>query len=228
MTQATAPTLRALLLEQRVLAVVRAPSVPDPAALCAALAEGGIRVVELTFTITGVEKHLAAAAAHAASAQGAGTVVGAGTVLGADQARAAIDAGASFLVTPAVGRFAEEVMTVARDAGVPVMLGAFTPSEVLSATDLGADVVKIFPASLGGPRHLADLRGPFPDVALVPSGGVTADNARAFLDAGALAVSAGTGVVPPQAVADAEWGRIAEATRVFRAGMGPEGPDLSS
>lgn len=222
MTQDTPRTLRALLAEERVLAVVRAATVPDAAALCAALADGGIRVVELTFTIPGVEKHLSVAAEHAAAAPGAGTMVGAGTVLGADQARAAIDAGASFLVTPALGRFAEEVMTVARDADVPVMLGALTPTEVLAATDLGADVVKIFPASLGGPRYLADLRGPLPDVALVPSGGVNAENARAFLDAGALAVSAGTGVVPPRAVADAEWERVTEAARAFRVGMGPQ------
>jgi 2-dehydro-3-deoxyphosphogluconate aldolase/(4S)-4-hydroxy-2-oxoglutarate aldolase len=221
MTEATARPLRALLAEERVLAVVRAGTVPDAAALCAALAEGGIRVVELTFTIDGVEKHLAVAAEHAAS--GAGTVVGAGTVLGADQARAAIDAGASFLVTPGLGRFAEEVMSVARDADVPVMLGAFTPSEVVAAVDLGADVVKIFPASLGGPRYLTDLHAPLPDVALVPSGGVSAENARAFLEAGAVAVCAGTGVVPPQAVVGAEWGRITEAARAFRSALGPQG-----
>ncbi|NUS50930.1 MAG: hypothetical protein HOQ22_07820, partial [Nocardioidaceae bacterium] len=107
MTQATplggGRPLRTLLAEQRVLAVVRAPQLPDPVALCAALAAGGIRVVELTFTTPGVEKHLAAATEHA----GDDVVVGAGTVLGADQATAAVQAGARFLVTPAVGRFAE-------------------------------------------------------------------------------------------------------------------------
>jgi 2-dehydro-3-deoxyphosphogluconate aldolase/(4S)-4-hydroxy-2-oxoglutarate aldolase len=235
MTQATPlggalsqePSFRELLAEQRVLAVVRADTIPDVAALCAALADGGIHVVELTFTTPGVDEHLAAAAAFAASGEGAGTVVGAGTVLGAAQARAAVDAGAAFLVTPAVGRFAHEVAEVAREAGVPLMPGALTPSEVVAATELGADVVKIFPASLGGPRHVRDLLGPFPDAALVPSGGVDPDNARAFLDAGALAVSAGTGVVPPDAVESADWARISAAARTFRDSTGAPEPSTS-
>jgi 2-dehydro-3-deoxyphosphogluconate aldolase/(4S)-4-hydroxy-2-oxoglutarate aldolase len=231
MTQATplrgARSFRELLAEQRVLSVVRAGTIPDAAALCAALAEGGIHVVELTFTTPGVDKHLAAAAAYAASPDGTGTVVGAGTVLGADMARAAVDAGASFLVTPAVGRFAFDVAEVAREAGVPLMPGALTPSEVVAATELGADVVKVFPASLGGPRHVSDLLGPFPDAALVPSGGVSPDNARAFLDAGALAVCAGTGVVPPDAVASADWSRISAAARTFRDSTGAPEPSTS-
>jgi 2-dehydro-3-deoxyphosphogluconate aldolase/(4S)-4-hydroxy-2-oxoglutarate aldolase len=145
-------------------------------------------------------------------------------VLTADQARAAVDAGASFLVTPALGRSTDAVLTVGRDAGVPVLAGALTPTEVLAAMDLGADVVKIFPASVGGPRYLADLRGPFPGVPLVPSGGITAESAGSFLDAGALAVSAGTSVVPPHAVAGAEWARITEAARAFRTAVGSRAP----
>jgi 2-dehydro-3-deoxyphosphogluconate aldolase/(4S)-4-hydroxy-2-oxoglutarate aldolase len=86
----------------------------------------------------------------------------------------------------------------------------------MRAVDLGSDVVKIFPASLGGPRLITDLRGPFPDVPLVPSGGVDADNARQFLDAGALAVSVGSGVVAPSAVADGSWEVVEQAAREFR------------
>lgn len=209
----------ARLAVEQVLAVVRADVVPDAAQLCRALVRGGIRVVELTFTTPDVERNLREAAEFAASSEGAGTLVGAGTVLDARSAEIAVGAGAAFLVTPGVGRFAPGVVEVARAAAVPVLLGALTPSEVLEAVALGADAVKVFPASLGGPRHLTALHGPLPAVPLVPSGGVDADNAQAFLDAGATAVSAGTGVVPPAAVAAGDWDRISAAAQRFRAGL---------
>ena len=217
-TLAAAGALPALLAQQAVLAVVRAPEIPDAAALCQALHDGGISVVELTFSTPKVEEHLARAASHAATEQN-GIVVGVGTVTRVDQARSAVDAGATFLVTPGMGADTAEIVRIAHGAGVPVMVGALTPSEVIAATELGADVVKIFPASLGGPRLISDLRGPFPDVPLVPSGGVTADNAQAFLDAGAIAVCAGTGVVPPAAVAAADWQLIQRAAGEFRSAL---------
>lgn len=178
----------------RVLAVVRAPRVPDPAGLCDALADGGIRTVEFTFTTPGVAGILA----RAAAVRTPGTHVGAGTVLTGEQAQAAIDAGAEFLVTPGLRPV---VANVAVRAGIPVLMGAFTPTEVLTAMDLGAAAVKIFPAASLGPRYIKDLRGPFPDARLVPSGGVNVGNAREFLDRGAFAVSCGTDVVPPDLVA---------------------------
>ena len=118
-------------------------------------------------------------------------------MLTADQARSAVDAGAEFLVTPGIRA---GVAKVGSDSGIPVIMGALTPTEVLVALDLGAAAVKIFPASAFGPAYFKDLRGPFPDVALIPSGGVNAGNAADFLARGAVAVSAGTDVVPPQAV----------------------------
>jgi len=230
-TLAADGALRALLARQSVLAVVRAPEIPDAAALCRALHDGGICVVELTFSTPKVEEHVARARAYAAThaQDGAssgqdGIVVGVGTVTRVDQARSAIDAGASFLVTPGMGQATGDIVGIAHDAGVPVMVGALTPSEVISATELGADVVKIFPASLGGPRLISDLRGPFPDVPLVPSGGVSADNAQAFLDAGAIAVCAGTGVVPPAAVAAADWALIRRAAGEFRSRLSTPAP----
>lgn len=198
-------TLRA----DRVLSVVRAGTIPDAAELCHALSAGGIRTVELTFTTPGVLDLLRSAADAVAQSD---LVVGVGTVLTADQARAAIDAGASFLVTPAVR---PEVAEVAVAAGVPAFLGALTPTEVAMAVDLGSAAVKIFPAGRFGPKYLSDLHGPYPDVELLPSGGITAENARAYLDAGALAVCAGTGVVPPGRVADGDWDDITTRTRTF-------------
>ena len=198
-------TAMATIAADRALTVVRAPEIPDPVALANTLVQAGIRALELTFTTPGALDCLRAASATEA-------VLGMGTVLTADQARAAIDAGAKFLVTPGVRA---DVAAVAADSAVPVIMGAFTPTEVLVALDLGAAAVKIFPAGALGPGYFKDLRGPFPDVALIPSGGVNASNAADFLARGAVAVSAGTDVVPPQLVAAGDWSEIASRAAVF-------------
>ncbi|TQS46820.1 bifunctional 4-hydroxy-2-oxoglutarate aldolase/2-dehydro-3-deoxy-phosphogluconate aldolase [Cryptosporangium phraense] len=198
------------MFADRVVCVVRAPVLPSAPALCQALADGGIRTVELTFTTPDVLRHLSAAASVP------GVVVGVGTVLTASDARAAIDAGARFLVTPGV---LPAVASVALDAGVPFLLGALTPTEVLAAADLGAAAVKVFPASAFGPRYLRDLHGPYPGLKLVPSGGVTAANAAEYLAAGAAAVTAGTGVVPPDVVSAADWSGITRRATEFTGGL---------
>ncbi|RLV49852.1 bifunctional 4-hydroxy-2-oxoglutarate aldolase/2-dehydro-3-deoxy-phosphogluconate aldolase [Nocardioides mangrovicus] len=202
-----------LLTQDRCLAVVRAPRIDDPVALADALAVGGIRVVELTFTTPGVTDLLRAAV-------DAGAFVGCGTVLSTEQAEQAVLAGARFLVTPGLGPDAAAIVATAHAAGVPVMLGALTPSEVMTAVALGADVVKIFPARTVGPRHLADLHGPLPDVALVPSGGVDASNAADYLAAGALAVTAGTSVVSGDDVVHGRWSAITSKATDFVAALG--------
>lgn len=215
----TAEELIALLAEDRTLAVVRAKAIPDAAALAAALASGGVRALELTFTTPDVVTHVRRAVETSAEH---GAVVGVGTVLTGDQARAAIDAGAQFLVTPGIRPAVAEVAVA---AGVPVCLGAMTPSEVAEALDLGSDVVKIFPARQVGPGFLKDLQGPYPGVKLLPSGGIDADNARSYLDAGALAVCCGTSVVPPSAVEAGAWDDIASRAAAFTAALGaaPQG-----
>ncbi|MEV8094567.1 bifunctional 4-hydroxy-2-oxoglutarate aldolase/2-dehydro-3-deoxy-phosphogluconate aldolase [Kitasatospora sp. NPDC085879] len=212
-----ATALRAALAAGRVIAVVRAPRIPDAAELCAALAAGGIDRVELTFTTPEVTVHLRRAA-------DAGHRIGVGTVLTADQADRAVDAGAGFLVTPGCR---PEVAAAAERAAVPVVLGALTPTEVARAVDLGAAAVKIFPARAFGPGYFADLRGPYPDVPLVASGGVSAANAAAFLGHGALAVCAGSEVVPPSAVAAADWPDITRRARAFMAALPAQAPQGS-
>lgn len=202
-----------VLRSDRVLSVVRAETIPDPADLCHAIAAGGIRTVELTFTTPGVLDHLRSCAD---SVSGAGITLGVGTVLTADQARAAIDAGARFLVTPGLR---PEVAEVATTRSVPVFLGALTPTEVAQAVDLGSAAVKIFPAGSMGPKYLSDLRGPYPDVELLPSGGINEGNARSYLEAGALAVCAGTGVVPPAHVAAGNWAEITSRASNFVAAL---------
>jgi len=197
------------LRADRALTVVRAERIPDAVQLCQALAAGGLGLVELTFTTPDVLAHVGKVAA-------AGLPIGVGTVLTAEQARGAVDAGAAFLVTPGLR---PAVAEVAVTAGIPVFLGAFTPTEVATALDLGAAAVKIFPAGRLGPKYLSDLHGPYPGVDLLPSGGVSADNAADYLAAGALAVCAGTSVVPPAAVAAGAWSEITDRARTFAAAL---------
>jgi 2-dehydro-3-deoxyphosphogluconate aldolase/(4S)-4-hydroxy-2-oxoglutarate aldolase len=211
------PSRRQQLLERivegQILAVVRAPAIPDAVALSEALAAGGIPLVELTFTTPDLPRHLRACAE---AAEESGVIVGAGTVLTAADARSAVYSGAQFLVTPGIGPDAAAIVSTGHDAGIPVFLGALTPSEVMSATALGSDAVKIFPASRFGPGYLKDLRGPFPDVPLVPSGGVNEGNARDFLAAGATVLCAGSNVVSPAVVAAGDWATITAAATAFR------------
>jgi 2-dehydro-3-deoxyphosphogluconate aldolase/(4S)-4-hydroxy-2-oxoglutarate aldolase len=189
--------------------VVRADRAFDVGSLVVALNEGGIRAVELTLTTPGILTELA----HTDIAcRAPGAVLGVGTVLTAEQADDAIDAGAQFLVTPALS---EDVARAAAARGVPVIMGALTPTEVRAAIDMGAAAVKIFPARALGPDYLRDLHGPFPGIPLIPSGGVNAANAAGFLQAGALAVTAGTDVVAPDLVSAGQWAAITERAATF-------------
>jgi 2-dehydro-3-deoxyphosphogluconate aldolase/(4S)-4-hydroxy-2-oxoglutarate aldolase len=175
-----------IIEQDRILAVIRAARVPDPAGLARALVDAGVRAVEFTFTIPDV----LAAIEDAASS---GALVGAGTVVEAGQAREAIAAGAAFVTGPA---FVPEIVEASRSAGVAVFPSAFTPTEVLVAARSGASAIKLFPARFGGPDYVRDLLGPFPELRLIPSGGVDEKNAAALIDAGAFAVFAGTSMAP--------------------------------
>lgn len=205
MTDATTGILDALAAD-RVLCIVRANQVADPVAVAGALAGAGIRLVEFTFTIPGVLDVIEAAA------DAPGSIIGAGTVLTAAHARDAVSAGARFLVTPDVR---PEVASAALAAGVPVFMGALTPTELSRAFNLGAAAAKVFPARIGGPSYVRDLLGPFPEARLIPTGGVNAANARTFLEAGALAVGAGTDVVRPDLVVQGDHAAIGERARAF-------------
>lgn len=198
----------AVIRADRALTVVRAPEIPDPAALAATLAGAGLRAVELTFTTPGVLDAIGKARAATDA------VIGVGTVTTRAQAEAAIEVGAEFLVTPTVR---PEVADVGIEHSIPVVMGAFTPTEVATAAELGAAAVKIFPARALGPAYLKDLLGPFPYLFLIPSGGVNARNARDYLTAGAIAVTAGTDVVAPADVVAARWSHIgSQAARFVR------------
>jgi 2-dehydro-3-deoxyphosphogluconate aldolase/(4S)-4-hydroxy-2-oxoglutarate aldolase len=197
-------TDRDLLLRRalagRLVAIVR---LGDGAALlevAAALVEGGITTLEFTLTTPG-----AITAIERCRARFGETVVGAGTVLDADGARRCLAAGAQFLVSPG---FDPDVIAVARAGGALAMPGAMTPTEILAAWRAGADVVKVFPARALGPRYIADVLAPLPDVLLMPTGGVDEKNAADYLRAGAVAVAVGGNLVDPATVARGDWAAL--------------------
>lgn len=198
-----------VIRKDQVVAVIRAERVPDPIGLVAALADAGIRAVEFTFTIPNVTGVIRAASA---SPEG---VIGAGTVLTRSQGKEALEAGARFLVAPTL---APQLMEVAGDN--PVVLGAFTPTEIQAAVEAGAAAVKVFPARIGGSAYLKDLAGPFPHLALIPSGGVSEANARDYLEAGAIAVYAGSSLAPPQLVEAGDHDQIHQRAKAFVAALG--------
>lgn len=160
------------------------------------LAEAGVRVFEITLDAASGAKDLAAVRRHLAAVPDA--VVGAGTILGGQQLREAIDAGADFGVSPLFDR---GIASAALEAGLPFVPGAMTPAEISAAWASGATFVKLFPASALGPTFVRELRGPLPDVALIPTGGIDGQNAAAFLSAGAAAVGIGGALVRADAAA---------------------------
>ena len=197
-------TLHAIERE-RLIAVVRFDDRALVHPVVEALAAGGIRIIEVTMTIPGALDAVAALAAG-----GRGIVVGAGSVLDSETARLAILSGAKFVVGPT---FCPNVLELCHRYDVAAVPGAYTPTEILCAWEAGADLVKVFPAGGLGPRYFKELRGPLPDLRLVPTGGVTAENAGDFLAAGAFAVGLGGALVDREAVARRDFGQIAERGR---------------
>lgn len=169
------------VVDQRIIAVARGQDGDTAADLARALGAGGLTVLEIT-----VERGQGIEAIAALA--GGSCVVGAGTVTAREQARAAVDAGASFLVSPHLDL---ELVSWASSRGVPFIPGVFTPTEIQAALAAGAAAVKLFPASVGGPALVRALLGPYPDLPVIPTGGVDDTNARSYLDAGAVAVGVG-------------------------------------
>jgi 2-dehydro-3-deoxyphosphogluconate aldolase/(4S)-4-hydroxy-2-oxoglutarate aldolase len=184
-----------------VIAVVRLDDLSRAAPLTEALVAGGVRAVEFTCT----NPAAAGAITAAREALGERALIGAGSVLDAETARVAILAGAAFVVTPTVSL---PTIEICNRYGVATTIGALTPTEILTAWQAGATYVKVFPASLGGPRYLRDVRGPLPQVKLIPTGGVDAANAGELIRAGAVAVALGGNLVDARSVADEDWGTI--------------------
>jgi 2-dehydro-3-deoxyphosphogluconate aldolase/(4S)-4-hydroxy-2-oxoglutarate aldolase len=202
------------LMEGRVVAVVRLDSGEQLVNVAEALKAGGITAIEFTASTPGAIDMIKEAAARF----GDGVLLGAGTVLDPETARVAILAGAEFIVTPALNLATIELC---KRYGKPIIPGALTPTEILTAWQAGADMVKVFPASAMGPGYLKAVLAPLPQVRLVPTGGVSADNAAEYLKAGAVAVGVGGKLVDKAAVARGDWQAItAEAHRLVAATKG--------
>jgi 2-dehydro-3-deoxyphosphogluconate aldolase / (4S)-4-hydroxy-2-oxoglutarate aldolase len=193
-----------------VLAVLRAPSGQAAVLAVDALLAGGVTGIEITYSTPDAAESIS----EIARRHGAAVYLGAGTVLTAEQANEAVDAGASFLVSPGTD---ETLVPAMKETGAAVFTGALTPSEVMTALRIGVDAVKIFPASLGGPGYLKSLRGPFPQVPFMPTGGVSAGNIKDWFAAGAVAVGAGSELCPAAALAAGRWDEIEALARQFAA-----------
>jgi 2-dehydro-3-deoxyphosphogluconate aldolase/(4S)-4-hydroxy-2-oxoglutarate aldolase len=139
-------------------------------------------------------------------------IFGLGTVLDAETARMGILAGASFIVTPALR---PDVITLCRRYSVPVFAGAFTPTEIIGAWEAGADAAKVFPAEFFGPAYIKSVKAPFPQIELVPTGGVNAENVGDFLKAGAFATAAGSSLVEAKALKEKNWAAITAKAQAF-------------
>ncbi|HUR42077.1 MAG TPA: bifunctional 4-hydroxy-2-oxoglutarate aldolase/2-dehydro-3-deoxy-phosphogluconate aldolase [Verrucomicrobiae bacterium] len=197
------------LRECGVLPVVRAPSADEAVALGEAIVAGGLPVLEITLTVPDA----LAAIERLAAKLGDSVLIGAGSVLDAAGVRASVEAGARFIVTPA---FDAEALQACRDLSVACIVGALTPTEILLASRAGADWVKVFPCdAVGGARYLRSLKGPLPNIPLVPTGGVTLDTLGDYFNAGAVAVGVGSDLADLAALRSGDAARISGKARAY-------------
>jgi 2-dehydro-3-deoxyphosphogluconate aldolase / (4S)-4-hydroxy-2-oxoglutarate aldolase len=193
--------------KQKVIALIRADNSESLLECARALAAGGLTIIELTMTTPNAIEVLAKVSRELPE-----VTIGLGTVLDAETANEGVDKGAKFIVTPGIR---PAVISTCRDMGVPILSGALTPTEVANAWDLGADVIKIFPAEFFGPAYIKSLKGPFPKIELLPTGGVTPQTVGDFLRAGAFATAAGSSLIAPAALKARDWTAITARAREF-------------
>ncbi|HUY92624.1 MAG TPA: bifunctional 4-hydroxy-2-oxoglutarate aldolase/2-dehydro-3-deoxy-phosphogluconate aldolase [Pirellulales bacterium] len=196
------------VLDSGIVAIIRSDDGSRLADVAEALVAGGVEVMEVTFTVPKAHRVLE----QVADRLGDKILLGAGTVLDTETARIAMLAGAEFIVSPAVNL---DVIRCCRRYDKLIFPGALTPSEVLSAWEAGADVVKIFPSDVTGPGYLKALAGPLPQIRLMPTGGVSLETAAAFLRAGACALGIGGSLVEANAVAAGDMDRIASLAKQY-------------
>ncbi len=204
----TKSEITSLLTQTGVIAVVRVERTEQVLPVCEALLAGGVIALEITLTIPNALSAIREASRHF----GSSAVVGAGTVLNAQDCRAAIEAGAEFIVSPISKT---EIVQAAHAANRPVMLGAYTPTEAQLAHEAGTDFVKIFPADGLGPGYIKALRAPLPHLRLVPTGIAKAEDVPAFIKAGCVAVGLGSLLVSPPLVRDANWPELTRLAKKF-------------
>ena len=197
------------IVECGIVAIVRGQSDDLILKAIEAALAGGINVIEVTFTVPNALQIIEKLAGQLSS----DVVLGAGTVLTPEKAASAIDAGAQFIVSPNTD---VSVIETAKARGVPVCPGALTPTEVVTAWQAGADVIKIFPASVMGPKYLKDLHGPLPDVPFMPTGGVNLSTAREYLENGAVALGVGGDLINKKLMDEGNFAEITNRARQFK------------
>jgi len=191
-----------------VVAIVRVGSAREAIEVCGAIAKGGVKPIEVTMTVPGaidVIKEFKSAVKDE-------VLVGAGTVLDPETARAVILAGAEFVVSPTLNL---EVIEVCHRYSKVVIPGTLSPTEILTAWEAGADIVKVFPVGVVGPQYFKDIKGPLPQIRLMPTGGVNVENTPDFIRAGAVAVAVGTSLVDKKAVSERKYDIITENAKKF-------------
>lgn len=197
-----------LVRSSGVIAIMRAKSSDQLLRAAEAVCTGGVRVIEVTMTTPGALGVIEAAVRQF----GHDILFGAGTVLDAESARAAILAGAAFVVSPG---FDPGMVALCRRYSIPAFPGAYTPTEVITAWQAGAAMVKIFPASVGGPGFIKALKAPLPQVEMVPTGGVEIENTGAFIRAGASAVGVGNSLIDPKLLDERDFPALTSRARCF-------------
>lgn len=209
MSAASAPRPLDRVLESCLVAVIRAESGDLLVDVAEALLAGGVDVMEVTFTVPKAHQVLE----RVADKLGKRVLLGAGTVLDPETCRAAFLSGAEFIVSPAVN---VQVIEMCKRYSKLILPGAFTPTEVVTAWQAGADIVKIFPSEITGPKYLKALHGPLPHIRLMPTGGVNLETATEFLKAGACALGVGSSLVDPKLVAAGDLKKIEGLARQYR------------
>ncbi|HPI26879.1 MAG TPA: bifunctional 4-hydroxy-2-oxoglutarate aldolase/2-dehydro-3-deoxy-phosphogluconate aldolase [Candidatus Marinimicrobia bacterium] len=205
-------TITAKLIESGLVAVIRLDSGEKLPGIISALRQGGINALEITMTTPGALEIIKNFAAQT----GKDFLIGAGSVLDAETARLAILNGAQFIVGPI---FNPEVIRMCHRYDKPAIPGAFTPTEILTAWEQGADLVKVFPTTALGPSYIKDILGPLPQVKLLPTGGVTLENAAEFIRSGACCLGAGTALLNKKMIAADDWQALAKHAEAFRSAV---------
>lgn len=205
------------ILDTGVIAIVRVATAQEALDVCSAVANGGVKAIEVTMTVPGAIDAIKEFKKSAPK----DILLGAGTVLDPETARAVILNGADFIVSPNLN---VDVIRMAHRYAKLVIPGTFTATEILAAWDAGADIVKVFPAGVVGPQYLRDIKGPLPQIRLTPTGGVNLENTPEFIRAGASCVSVATALVDKKALAEKKFDVISDKARQFieavRAGRG--------
>ncbi|MDD5060943.1 MAG: bifunctional 4-hydroxy-2-oxoglutarate aldolase/2-dehydro-3-deoxy-phosphogluconate aldolase [Candidatus Marinimicrobia bacterium] len=205
-------TVTARLIESGLVAVIRLDSDKKLKGIISTLQQGGVNALEITMTTPGALEIIKRFATQA----GDDFLIGAGSVLDSETARLAIVNGAQFIVGPVLN---PEVIRMCHRYDKVVIPGALTPTEILTAWEQGADIIKVFPATALGPGYLKDILGPLPQVKLLPTGGVTLDNAAEFIRAGACCLGVGTALLNKKMIAAEDWATLAKHATAFRAAV---------